>query len=127
MLHLVPLARARWEMADRQRQPGLVGQALQLPFPQPQAPAVAATAIGGDQQATRARIQAAALGTPPTADRRNRERARVMVRAHVDEAGVAPQVVDAVGIGTRHFGTGKIMSVDLVCRPLFAPLTPLVL
>ena len=50
VLHLIPFARARREMADRQDQPGLVGQALQLPFPQPQAPAVAATAIGSNQQ-----------------------------------------------------------------------------
>ena len=69
MLYLVPFARARREMADRQSQPGLVGQSLQLPFPQPQTPAVAATAISGDQQPPGAQIQAAALGAPPTADR----------------------------------------------------------
>ncbi len=70
MLHLVPFARARREMADRQCQPRLVGQAPQLPFPQPQAPAVAATAIGGNQQPPRAQIKVAA-----TADRGHRERA----------------------------------------------------
>src|SRR6266700_4760643 len=114
-------------MADRQRQARLVGQALQLPFPQPQAPAVAATAIGDDQQSPGAWVKAAALGTPPAANRSHRERARVVVRAYVDEAGVAPQVVDPVGIGAGHFGTGKIMSVDLVRRPRLAPLAALVL
>ena len=64
-----------------------------------QAPAVAATAIGGNQQPPRAQIQAAALAAPPAADRSHRERACVVVRAHVDKAGVAPQVIDPVGIG----------------------------
>ena len=51
MLHFVPLAGSRWEMAHRYRQPGLVGQALQLQLPKPQPIPVAAAAIGGDQQA----------------------------------------------------------------------------
>src|SRR4029453_12748627 len=105
----------------------LVGQSLQLPFPQPQSPAVTTAAIGGDQQSPRGGIQAAALSAPPTADRSHRERARVVVRAHVDEAKVAPEVVDSVRIGAGHFGTGKIMSVDLIRRSPFAPLAALVL
>jgi len=105
----------------------LVGQALQLPFPQPQAPAVAATAIGGDQQPPRAQIQAAAPGAPLAADRSHRDRARVMLCSHVDEAGIAPQVIDPVGICAGNLRTGKIMPVDLVRRPRFAPLAALVL
>src|SRR5260370_26148879 len=98
MLHLVPFACTWPEMADRQRQPRLVGQALQLPFPQPQAPAVAAAAISGDQQPPRTQIQAAALGAPPASDRSHRQRTRVMVRAPDDEAGIAPQIVDPLGL-----------------------------
>src|ERR1700694_608064 len=49
-------------MADGQRQPRLVGQALQLPFPQPQAPAIAAATIGGDEQSPRVPLQAPTLG-----------------------------------------------------------------
>ena len=45
MLHFVPFARARREMADPQSQPGLVGQALQLPFPKTQAPTIAVATI----------------------------------------------------------------------------------
>jgi hypothetical protein len=45
VLHLVPFARPRREMAACQRQPRLVGQALQLPFPQPPAVAAAAVAV----------------------------------------------------------------------------------
>src|ERR1035437_5598809 len=69
----------------------------------------------------------AALGAPPTANRGYRERSGVMVRAHINEAGVTPEVVDSVGIGAGHVGTRKIVSVDLVRRSLFAPLAALVL
>src|ERR1035438_8925135 len=50
-----------------------------------------------------------------------------MVRGHINEAGVTPEVVDSVGIGAGHVGRGKIVSVDLVRRSLFAPLAALVL
>ena len=42
-------------------------------------------------------IQAAALGAPPAADGSHSECARVVVRAYIDEPGVASQVIDAVG------------------------------
>src|ERR1035441_6854970 len=57
----------------------------------------------------------------------HRKRARVVVGAHVDEPGIASEVVDSVGIGAGHLGTGKIMPVDLVRRPRFTPLAALVL
>ena len=127
MFYLIPLAGARRKMADRQRQPRLVSQALQLPFPKPQAPAIAAAAIGGEEQSPRLPIQAPALGAPPTADRRHRKRARVVVRARVDETGVAPQVVNPIGISARNLGSWKIMPVDLLRRPCLAPLAALIL
>ncbi len=50
MLDLVPLAGAGRQVADRDGQPGLVGEAGQLDLPQPGAVAVGAAAVGGDQQ-----------------------------------------------------------------------------
>jgi hypothetical protein len=50
MLDLIPLARARRQVTDRDRQARIVGKALQFGFPQPGARAVAAPAIGDDQQ-----------------------------------------------------------------------------
>src|SRR4051812_50168378 len=41
---------ARRQVGHRDRQPGLVGEALQLALPQPDPYAVAAAAVGGDQQ-----------------------------------------------------------------------------
>jgi len=50
-----------------------------------------------------------------------------VVRAYIDEAGVASQVIDPVGIGAGHLGTGKVMSLDLVRRSRLVPLAALVL
>src|ERR1700680_2538964 len=73
------------------------------------------------------RIQAGALGPPPTSDRGHGKRARIMDRSHVDESSVTPQIVDSIGIGAGHLGTWKIMSLNLLRLPLWAPLAALVL
>jgi hypothetical protein len=49
VLDLIPLAGSRREMADRDLQPGFVGQFLQLPLPQPHARSVAASAVRCNQ------------------------------------------------------------------------------
>jgi hypothetical protein len=59
VLDLVPLARAWREVADLYGQPQLVGQVLQLQPPQADPVAVAATTVGGDQQALGAGVQRA--------------------------------------------------------------------
>jgi hypothetical protein len=51
------------------------------------------------------------LRPPPAADGGHRKRAGVMVRPHVDEALVAPYVVDAVGIRARHLRTREIVAL----------------
>ena len=50
VLDAVPFAGAGRQMADGDRHPEFVGQHLQFALPQPHARAVAAAAIGGDQQ-----------------------------------------------------------------------------
>jgi hypothetical protein len=50
VLDRVPLRRAWWEVADRDRQPGLGGERSQLALPHPVAIAVVAARVGGDQQ-----------------------------------------------------------------------------
>jgi hypothetical protein len=50
MLDLVPLARPRWEVTDGERETGLVSEVLQFELPQPDAVAVAAAAVGGDEE-----------------------------------------------------------------------------
>src|ERR1700758_3637961 len=51
VLDLVPLRGTGRIMADRKREPGLVGKLLQFDLPQPYARAVGATAVGGDHEA----------------------------------------------------------------------------
>ena len=50
MLDFVPLAGSGRQVADHNVEAELVGQLLQLAFPQPHSRAVAAAPIGGDQQ-----------------------------------------------------------------------------
>src|SRR5712692_9576814 len=99
MLDLVPFTGARRKVTDQNAQARRIREALQFQFPLAQAIAVTPAAIGGDQEPRGVRIQPPALGTPPPANRRDGERARVMIGADVDEPGVASQVLDAVGIG----------------------------
>src|SRR5215203_4318960 len=48
VLDLVPLARARREVTDRDGEPRAIRELLQLPLPQPQPRAVTAAGVGGD-------------------------------------------------------------------------------
>ena len=82
MLDLVPLAGARREVADGDRQPGPGGQGGQLGLPQPGAVAVGAAAVRGDQQppglrvAVPARSCSTSGGSSPRRTRRCRGRCR---------------------------------------------------
>lgn len=55
-------------MTDRDGEPGLISESLQLEFPQRQPMTVAASGVGGDEDARRPHIDAAAFGSPPPAD-----------------------------------------------------------
>ena len=97
VLDLVPLARSGREVAHRDRMPGAVGQLLDLPLPQANAWPVAAASVRGDQQSARSRVHRLSHLPPPPQDGARGEAGRVMVDADADPAGVARQVVDAVG------------------------------
>ena len=56
MLDTVPFAGAGWVVSDGDGQSGFVGEGLELAFPQANTNAVAATAIGRDQETGRAGI-----------------------------------------------------------------------
>ena len=112
MLHLVPFARARRKMADRQRQARLIGQTLEFQLPQPMAIPVATPTIGGDHKTLGSGIQAATFRTPPAPNRGNRELSGIMVGTHYDVTTVTRQIVDAVGIGSRYIRMREIMTRD---------------
>ena len=113
MFHLVPLAGAGREVADRHGEAGLIGELLQLELPQPQPIAVAAAGIGGDEDALRLRVDAAAFGPPPPADRGDGEGTGIVVGTDVDEARVASDVVDTVGVSSRDVGAGEVVALDV--------------
>ena len=118
VLHLVPLAGSRWEMAHRNRKPRLIGQALEFQFPKAQPIAVAAAAIGRDEQVGRLGIEPLSLVTPPPPDGRHRKSGRVMVGAHIDKPRILSQIVNAIGVGARHQRTRKIVALHPGAVPL---------
>src|SRR6266851_843635 len=73
MLDLVPFGGAGRQMADDQGEADLVGELLQLGLPQPAAIAVAAAAVGGDDEAGCLEIAGVAHLMPPAADRIDRK------------------------------------------------------
>ena len=114
MLHLIPLAGAGREVADRDGEPSLIGKFLQLELPQPQPVAIAAPAVSCDEDALGLRIDATAFRPPPAADRGDGEGAGIVIGADVDEAGIAPNVVDAVRVDTRDQRTGQVVALNVL-------------
>src|SRR5208283_807006 len=104
MFDFVPFTGARRKVADRKAQTGLVSKLLQFYLPKPQAPAIAPATVGRDQNRRRIRIEPPAFSTPPPPNGGHGKFGGVMVGPHVDKTRVASEVVDAIGIGTRHFG-----------------------
>src|SRR5437588_42954 len=77
VLDFVPLAGAGRQVADHDVDAELVGQLLQFAFPQPHPRAVAAAAIGGDQQPGGVGVTRPPEVEPPLADAVHREGGRV--------------------------------------------------
>jgi hypothetical protein len=84
-MRLVPLAGAGREVTDRDGEPGLIGELLQLELPQPQPITVAASGVGGDEDALRPRIDAAAFGSPPPADGNGGEVPGIVIGADIPD------------------------------------------
>src|SRR6202041_2366056 len=78
-----------------------------------QTPAIAATAIGGHQEAFGFGIESLPFMAPPSPNRGYGEGAGVMISPDIHERGVAPDIVDAVGIRAGHIGVGKVMPAHL--------------
>ena len=84
-------------MTDGDGEAKFVGQTLQFSLPQPNPCAVAAAAIGGDQQAACVGVSLASHGLPPASDGMNGEACRVVIDAHADPTGVAGDVYTPYG------------------------------
>ena len=123
MLDPVPFAGTGWQMADGDRNPEFVGQHLQFPLPQAQTHAVAAAAIGGNQQPRRDRIAGDAELIPPAADAFDGERRRVVADGEIDPSDIVSNVVDAVRHGLAEFGDDEVMHPNRLRLSLGAQLT----
>ena len=113
-------------VADGDRQAVPVAELLlELLLPDPRAGAVAAAAIGQDQQLARRGERGLPLVDPPAGEQVDREPGRVGRLADVDRAPVVGQVVDAVGDRPPERVRPEVVHVDRL--GLLAPHPPGVL
>src|SRR5271167_40973 len=125
VLDFVPLAGAGRQVADHDVEAELVGQLLQFAFPQPHPRAVAAAAIGGDQQSGCLGIARPTDGEPPLADAIDGERRRIMVDADTHPTTIGGQVIDPVRHCAAEFLDQEVVDTDLfraALRTIFAPI-----
>jgi hypothetical protein len=109
---LVPLAGARWKVAHEQLQAQVIRQLLQRYLPQPRPTAIAATAVGRDQQFVRTWEPSLSPRLPPVPNAVDRELRRVMVAPHVDPALVVQHVIHAVGNRLPQVRVEEVMHAD---------------
>src|ERR1700733_13036595 len=112
MLDLVPLACARWEVADADEQPRLVGEALQLDLPQSCPYAVTASTVRSDEQLGRCRVGRPTHPRPPLPDRGDREGGRVVIGADRNPPLVLREIVDPVRDRLALGEAGEVVRVD---------------
>jgi len=109
MFNLVPLAGAGRVVAHIEDQARVVGEGLQRRLPGATSRAIAATAVGRDQQFRGSRVSLAADVLPPGSDGCDGEVGRVVVDAQVHEARVVLDVVDAVRNRLATFGVDEVV------------------
>src|SRR5579872_4435427 len=97
-------------MAQFDRHSRFVGELLQGPSPESRSGAVAAPAVGCNQQAPRSRISFLSQTFPPASDGGDRKLGRVMTDAHGDAGFVVREVVDAIGHRLAERFVRKVMS-----------------
>src|SRR4030095_6638340 len=124
MLDLVPFARARRKVADRNPQPKLIGQGLQFDFPQPRAAAIAPARVSCHQQFSRPRVEDPAHLGPPASDRLHRKLWRILINPDPDPTFVAGQIINPIWNPFAQLLVCEIMDADLERVPFGAPLLP---
>src|SRR5246127_2157700 len=103
---------------------GSVAHLLQFAFPRPSPGAVAAAAVGGDQQSSGAGVARPPDDLPPLADAVHREGGRIMVNADTEPSGIRGQVIDPVRHRAAELLDQEVMDPDLfrvALGPIFAP------
>ena len=108
MLDGVPFAGGRGQMAHGNRQTSLIGQLLQLLFPEPIARPIGATSISEDEQLFTGWIEVPANVVPPPSDALYRKCCSLMIDPNVYKAAVLHQIVDPIRDGFP-IGDGPIL------------------
>src|SRR3954451_22406501 len=109
MLDLVPLARPRREVTDRQPQAERIGQRLQRHLPQPRPTAVRPAGVRQDQELLGPRVGRAPHLPPPPADRLGGELSRVVVDAHTH-----PPLIQRDVVNPRRRGLPQVLVRDVL-------------
>jgi hypothetical protein len=122
MLDLAPLAGAWGTVTERNLDRNLIGKALQLAFPQPQARTVAAAGVRGNEQSLGMGIANAANVFPPAADGLHRKRCRVVVNAHGYPSGIVGKIVNPVGDRSAQFLDEEVVNPHLLGIAFRTPL-----
>src|SRR5208282_1534363 len=113
VLNRIPLGGSVGVVAHGHRQLKAVGQFfLESAFPQPTPGAVAAAAIGQDQQFGHLTVASPAFATPPLRNRIDRKLRRVVRGAQQHRATIGPQIIQAAGNGHALGLRAKIVVVD---------------
>ena len=97
MLDAIPLAGARRQVADADRQTGLIGEALQFAFPQPDPRTVAAATICRHHQAGGVGVACLAQLVPPAPDALDGECGSIGINADTDPSIIGGDIIDAIG------------------------------
>lgn len=121
MLNFVPFAGAGWEMRDPDLKTQIERQLLQGDLPQATSAAIAAAAVGCNQQVVSLGIAQTTHLAPPTADSFGGEAGRVVVYADADPPLVARNVVDAIRNGLAQLLVQKVVNPDFLWFALGLP------
>src|SRR5689334_16921803 len=97
MLNFVPLARPRWQVANRNGEFELVGEFLQLQFPETYTVAVTPAAISSDQQSLGLGMPSFAHSAPPPTHSIDSEGSGIVIRPDTDPSSVVVDVVNPKG------------------------------
>src|SRR2546426_504267 len=114
MLDLVPLARSRRVVTDRNRHPHLIRELLEMKFPCSKATSVASTGIRADQNAPRRRIGLPSQHPPPTADALHCKVRRLVCDSNVHQSFVTGNIIRAVRDRLALSHVWEIMDEDFI-------------
>src|SRR5450631_1759548 len=127
VLDFVPLARAGWQVANRDGELELVCQLLKLDFPETHTIPVAAATVSRDHQTFGFGMTLHSHRPPPSADRVDGKGGGVVIRADADPPDIVGDVVDAIRYRTTQLGVDEIVDVDLLRRAVAPPFAAVVL